>query len=96
MREVKTEDLPEILQQIKEAYRRDEDFRRIVEIKNPDKYDNLRHVDKHFPEYSLKQGLLFKGNRICVPKNVRQQVMQESHDVPTAGYPRGRRMYIAV
>ena len=96
MRKVKTEDLPEILQQIKGAYKADEDFGRIVEIKNPDKYDNPRHADKHFPEYSLKQGLLFKGDRICVPRSMRQQVMQESHDVPTAGHPGGRRMYIAV
>ena len=96
VREVKTEDLPEILQQIREAYKRDKDFKRIVEIKNPDKYDNLRHTDKHFPEYSLKQDLLFKGDRICVPRSVHQQVMQEFHNVPTAEHLGGRHMYIVV
>ena len=36
--------------------------------------------------YSLKEGFLLYGNRLCVTKDMRGKVMSESHEPPYAGH----------
>ena len=49
-----------------------------------------------FPEYHLDKGILFKGEKICVPLSYREKVLKEAHDSPSGGHPGGRRTYLAV
>ena len=36
--------------------------------------------------YSLKDGFLFHGSRLCITKNFRDKVMHESHVPPYVGH----------
>ena len=38
--------------------------------------------------YSLKEGFLLHGSRLCITNNLREKVMYESHVPPQAGHPR--------
>ena len=84
------------LEELQKGYAGDLDFGRIVEIKDPNRYDNPKHANKHFPEYRLEKGILYKGERICVPLTYRGKVLREAHDSPSGGHPGGRRTYLAI
>ena len=40
-------------------------------------------------QYSIQGGLLFRNGKVCVPDvdDIRQKVLFECHDVPSAGHP---------
>ena len=90
------EELPDFLEKIKASYKGDADFEAILRAKDPSRYDNPKHAEKHFPEYSWAKGILLKDGRVCVPKSMRQGVLTEYHDTPSAGHPGGRRMYLSL
>ena len=58
-------------------YTNDEDFASIMATIS----NNLPHEP-----YSLKDGFLLHGSRLCITKNLREKVMHESHVPPYAGY----------
>jgi len=78
------------------GYEGDLDFGKIVDIKNPNRYDLPSHADKHFPDYRLEKGVLYKAGKICVPLSYREKVLREAHDSPSGGHPGGRRTYLAI
>jgi hypothetical protein len=67
-----------------EVYRKDDDFSAIWKRKDPRQYTKAEHVEKHFPEYKQEGGLLWKEERICVPRSKRLEVLREGHDTATA------------
>ena len=58
-------------------YTNDEDFASIMAAISND----LPHEP-----YSLKDGFLLYGSRLCITKNLREKVMHESHVPPYAGH----------
>ena len=42
-----------------------------------------------------KQGIVWFGNRICVPNKIelKDLILQEAHDTPYSIHPRGTKMY---
>jgi Integrase zinc binding domain len=76
-----------------EVYRKDDDFSAIWKRKDPRQYTKAEHVEKHFLDYRRERGLLWKEERICVPRGKRLEVLREGYDTVTAGYPGGRKMY---
>ena len=58
-------------------YINDEDFASIMATIS----NNLPHEP-----YSLKDGFLLHGSRLCITKNLREKVMHESHVPPHAGH----------
>ena len=58
-------------------YINDEDFASIMATIS----NNLPHEP-----YSLKDGFLLHGSRLCITKNLRDKVMYESHVPPYAGH----------
>ena len=58
-------------------YVQDEDYANIVA--------NLSNDIPHVP-YSLKDGFLLHGSRLCITKNLREKVMFESHVPPYVGH----------
>jgi transposase InsO family protein len=46
--------------------------------------------------YSLKDGLLYYQDKLCVPKTRRETLLQESHDIPIAGHVGVDKMYRAL
>ena len=58
-------------------YLTDEDFAQI--------YDQVKQGTPISP-YSLKEGFLMFGSRLCITKTLREKVMQECHEPPYAGH----------
>ena len=58
-------------------YINDEDFASIMAAI----FNDLPHEP-----YSLKDGFLLHGSRLCITKNLRDKVMHESHVPPYAGH----------
>ena len=58
-------------------YVNDEDFASIMA--------NISNETPYEP-YSLKDGFLLHGSRLCITKNLRDKVMYESHVPPYAGH----------
>ena len=48
----------------------------------------IAKIDNHIPHdpYSLKDGFLLHGSRLCITKNLREKVMCESHVQLYAGH----------
>jgi Integrase zinc binding domain len=76
-----------------EIYRKDDDFSVIWKRKDSRQYTKAKYVEKHFPEYKQERGLLWKEERICVPRSKRSEVLREGHDTATVEHPSGRKMY---
>ena len=51
---------------------------------------------KHLEEYSYKDGLLFFQNRLCVPTNLRPQILKEAHESPLAAHPGYHKMFASL
>ena len=60
-----------------DVYINDEDYASIM--------NNISN-DLHHEPYSLKDGFLLHGSRLCITKNLRDKVMYESHILPYAGH----------
>jgi hypothetical protein len=44
-------------------------------------------------DYRKKRGLLWKKERLCIPKSKKIEVLRKEYDIVTAGHPGGRKMY---
>ena len=45
------------------------------------------HFRGEFVDYTLQDGLLFKGNQLCVPRgSMRENLIQEKHNGSVSGY----------
>ena len=82
--------------ELRASYEGDFNFGNIVKIKDPMRYNLPTHADKHFSEYQLRKGVLYKGDKICVPLGYREKVLWEAHDSPSGRHPGGRRTYLAI
>jgi transposase InsO family protein len=90
---------PALLNDIREAYARDEDFGNI--------HHALMHPEGLVPpslrailsRYSLNDRLLWYNNeQMCVPRlnHVRRQILHNNHDAPIAGHPRFGKTYLSI
>ena len=86
----------ELTKRFREETKKDPFFGKIWRVKDPNRFDKKAHADRHFPEYSWKEGVLLKGDRVCVPESLKQTVMQEAHNTPYGGHRGGRRMYLSI
>jgi RNase H-like domain found in reverse transcriptase len=51
------------------------------------------HFRNHRPPYSLRNGLLHFNEKVCVPiGNIRLSLFHYTHDIPSAGHPRVRKL----
>jgi hypothetical protein len=68
---------------LKEMYRDDVDFKEAYEAcENP----VLRNISQ-WVEYLVQDGLLFKGNQLCIPKiSMRENLLKEKHSGGLAGH----------
>ena len=62
---------------MRDAYATDEDFALIYKSLQEGKSDD---------DFSLKEGFLMHGKRLCIIKELREKVMLESHAPPYAGH----------
>ena len=62
---------------MRDAYANDEDFATM--------YKTLQE-GKTYETFSLKEGFMMHGNRLCIMKELREKVMSESHAPPYAGH----------
>ena len=60
-----------------EEYQNDDDFATI--------YEKVEQGQMISP-YSIKDGFLMHGSRLCITKSFREKVIQESHDPPYASH----------
>jgi hypothetical protein len=67
-------------------------FKTIWRRKKSSQYKKKKHADKYFLDYRRKRELLWKKERICVPKSKKIEVFRERHDIAIAGHSR-ERMY---
>ena len=47
-------------------------------------------------DYTLKEGLLFFKNRLCIPKKLRNQILKEAHESPLAAHPGYQKMFASL
>jgi hypothetical protein len=68
---------------LKEIYRDDPDFKEACEAsQNP----ILRNISQ-WTEYMIQDGLLFRGNQLCIPKcSMRENLLKEKHSGGLAGH----------
>jgi hypothetical protein len=68
---------------LKEMYRDDPDFKEAYEA-----FENLVLRDRsQWTEYMIHDGLLFKGNQLCIPKcSMRENLLKEKHSGGLAGH----------
>ena len=67
----------------KHLYKDDEDFGEAYKVCS----DFENHFHSKFLEYTLQNGLLFKGNQLCVPKgSIRENLIQEKHNGNLSGH----------
>jgi hypothetical protein len=68
---------------LKEMYRDDSDFKDSYEAnENPFLRDRRQWI-----EYLIQDGLLFKGNQLCIPKiSMRENLLKEKHSGGLAGH----------
>jgi hypothetical protein len=68
---------------LKEMYRDDPDFKEAYEAsENPILRDRSQWI-----EYMIQDGLLFRGNQICIPKcSMRENLLKEKHSGGLAGH----------
>ena len=61
---------------LKDMYRDDPDFKEAYEaVENP----ILKEISQ-WTEYMIQEGLLFKGNQLCIPKfSMRENLLKEKH-----------------
>jgi hypothetical protein len=64
-------------------YKNDEDFAEAYKVC----MDFGNHFHSRFLEYTLQNGLLFKGNQLCVPRgSMRENLIQEKHNGSLSGH----------
>ena len=51
---------------------------------------------KILDDYTLKEGLLFFKNRLCIPSKLRDQILREAHESPLAAHPRYQTMFFSL
>ena len=68
---------------LKEMYRDDPNFKHTYEAcENPVLRDRIQWI-----EYLIQDGLLFKGNQLCIPKSsMRENILKEKHSGGLAGH----------
>jgi hypothetical protein len=68
---------------LKEMYTDDPDFKEVYEAaKNPILRDRIQ-----WTEYMIQEGLLFKGNQLCIPKcSMRENLLKEKHSEGLVGH----------
>jgi hypothetical protein len=77
-----------ILDQISETIQQDEHFGKIYQ----------KVVEGEEQEYSIRDGLLYLGDRICIPDNpeIKHHLLREVHDAPLAGHFGIRKTYARI
>jgi hypothetical protein len=78
MKLMKKEVMVKWLKKWEEAYEKDENFKAIWKRKESSQYEKKEHVDRHFSDYRRKGGLLWKKERICVPKSKKAEVKRKT------------------
>jgi hypothetical protein len=68
---------------LKDMYRNDSDFQDAYEA-----FENIFLRDRrHWIEYLIQDGLLFKGNQLCIPKSsMRENLLKEKHSGGLVGH----------
>ena len=67
----------------KDLYEEDEDFSQAYKVCQ--EFENNFHGE--FADYTLQNGLLFKGNQLCVPRgSMRENLIQEKHNGSLSGH----------
>lgn len=67
----------------KDLYAEDEDFSSAYQVCK--KYQN--HFHSEYSDFTLQNGLLFKGGQLCVPKgSMRDNLIQEKHNGSLSGH----------
>jgi hypothetical protein len=68
---------------LRDMYVDDQDFKEAYEeAENPILMDRSQWV-----EYMIQEGLLFKGNQLCIPKcSMRENLLKEKHNGGLAGH----------
>jgi hypothetical protein len=71
---------------LKEMYRDDPDFKEVYEAYEA--YENPILRDKiQWTEYMIQDGLLFRGNQLCIPKcSMRENLLKEKHSGGLVGH----------
>ena len=71
------------IEAMKNMYAIDEDFKETYEV-----FQTMNErYHSNFSEFILQDGLLFKGNQLCVPKgSVRENIVKEKHCGSLAGH----------
>jgi hypothetical protein len=80
-----------ILDQISETIQQDEYFGKI--------YQKVTDSgDQEEQEYSIRDGLLYLGDRVCIPNNpeIKHHLLREVHDAPLAGHFGIRKTYARI
>ena len=70
-----------------EMYKDDENFRDIyTTVQNPTSHNKSQRMD-----YLIQGGLLFKRNKLCIPKcSMRENIIKEKHSGGLSGHNGGR------
>ena len=69
-----------MLQEIQEALPQDPYFGEII-MRFPN-----QETQQTFQDYSIKEGLLHFRGRLCVPTNIKNQIMKEAHEAPLTAH----------
>ena len=51
---------------------------------------------KHLADYTFKDGLLFFKKRLCIPDDLRIQILKEAHESPLAAHPGYQKMFMSL
>ena len=76
-----------MLDKIQKALPQDPYFGKIIS-----RYPN-QETQQTIKEYSIKDGVLHFKGRLCVPANLKNQIMMEAHATPLAAHPRYHKMF---
>ena len=76
-----------MLEEIQKALPQDPYFGRIIST-HPNQV-----MQETFKDYSIKDRLLHFKGRLCVPANLKNQIMKEAHETPLTAHPRYHKMF---
>ena len=76
-----------MLQEIQEALPQDSYFGEIIR-----RFPN-QETQQTLQDYSIKEGLLHFKGRLCVPTNLKNQIVKEAHETPLAAHPGYHKMF---
>jgi hypothetical protein len=89
--------MSDVFKDLKDKYKKDEEFGKIYELKNPNRYSMSEYTEKYFSKYTRMRELLYYEGRLCIPDTrMKSVILKEMHNITTAEHLGIRRTYLAM